>query len=215
MAKLPATHIVNLMLVLHGIFSKTLPFDPPGELSNDDVLEVVEHCRTVLKDKTLDSVTEFATHPEQDIESELRKRLGGSGDVILSSRAGKIRWCNFRKVTVQFFIYQQHNGYYRPTGNLELTKDIGLEWPPFTRNMVQVLYLYMKTKYKNAIDYFPRWTNGTQCATEPRPSVGLEQHDEAPSPNLQSRSHEMFRHSRRQRDIHKICPLPLVHLGRR
>ena len=103
------------MLVLHDIFSKTLPFDPPGELSNDDVLEVVEHHRTVLKDKTLediDLVTEFATHPEQDIESEIRKRLGASGDIILSSGAGKIRWCNvasLRKVTVKFFI---HNGYY-------------------------------------------------------------------------------------------------------
>jgi len=162
MAKLPATHIINLMLVLHGIFSKTLPFDPPGELSNDDVLEVVEHHRTVLKYETLDSVTEFATHPEQDIESELRKRLGGSGDVILSSRAGEIRWCSvasLQKVTVKFFI---HNATTRPTGNLELTKDIELEWPPFARNMNQGLYLYMKTKYKNAIDYFPRWMNGTQ-----------------------------------------------------
>jgi hypothetical protein len=74
-------------LVLHGIFSKTLPFDPPRELSNDVILDVVEQHKTALKEKTLDdidSVAEFATHPEQVIESEIRKRLSGSGDVVWS-----------------------------------------------------------------------------------------------------------------------------------
>ena len=51
---------------------------------------------------------------------------------------------------------------------------------------------------------------GPSAAKEPLPDVGLEQHGEAPSQNLQSRSHEKFRHSRRQRDLHKICPLLLV-----
>ena len=47
-------------------------------------------------------------------------------------------------------------------------------------------------------------------ATEPLPSVEFEQQDEGPSLNIQSSSH-----LRRQRDIHKICQLPLGHLGRR
>jgi len=77
-AKLLATYIVNLVLVLHGIFSDTLPSDPPRELSNKVVFEVIKHHKTVLGNKTLDdidSVAEFTTHPEQVIESEIRKRL--------------------------------------------------------------------------------------------------------------------------------------------
>ena len=86
-AKLLATYIVNLVLVLHGIFSKTLPFDPPREISNGVILEVVEQHKTALQENTLDdidSVAEFATHPEQVIESEIRRRLSGSGDVVWS-----------------------------------------------------------------------------------------------------------------------------------
>jgi len=77
-AKLLATYIVNLVLVLHGISTDTLPSDPPRELSNDVVLKVVEHHKTVLERESLndiDSVAGFATHPEQVIESEIGKRL--------------------------------------------------------------------------------------------------------------------------------------------
>ena len=77
-AKLLATYIVNLVLVLHGIFTDTLPSDPPRELSNDVVLKVVERHKTVLEKGTLDgidSVAEFATHPELVIESEIKRRL--------------------------------------------------------------------------------------------------------------------------------------------
>jgi len=77
-AKLLATYIVNLVLVLHGIFTDTLPSDPPRELSNDVVLKVVKRHKTVLEKETLDdidSVAEFATHPEQVIEREIIKRL--------------------------------------------------------------------------------------------------------------------------------------------
>jgi len=55
-----------------------LPSDRPRELSNDVVLKVVEHHKIVLEKEALDdidSVAEFATHPEQIIESEIRKRL--------------------------------------------------------------------------------------------------------------------------------------------
>jgi len=47
-------------------------------LSNNVVLKVVEHHKTILAKETLDnidSLAEFATHPEQVIKSEIRKRL--------------------------------------------------------------------------------------------------------------------------------------------
>jgi len=73
-----ATYIVNLVLVLHGIFTDTLPSDPPRELSNGVVLKAVERHKTVIERESLDnidSVAGFATHPEQVIESEIGKRL--------------------------------------------------------------------------------------------------------------------------------------------
>jgi hypothetical protein len=73
-----ATYIVNLVLVLHGIFTDTLPSDPPRELSNDVVLKVVQHHKTVLERESLDNidlVAGFTTHPEQVIEREIGKRL--------------------------------------------------------------------------------------------------------------------------------------------
>jgi hypothetical protein len=73
-----ATYIVNLVLVLHGIFTDTLPSDPPRELSNDVVLKVVQHHKTVLERESLDNidlVAGFTTHPEQVIEQEIGKRL--------------------------------------------------------------------------------------------------------------------------------------------
>lgn len=77
-AKLLATYIVNLILVLHGIFTDSLHSDPPRKLSNDIVLKVIEHHKTVLERESLDdidSVAGFATHPEQVIESEIERRL--------------------------------------------------------------------------------------------------------------------------------------------
>ena len=73
-----ATYIVNLVLVLHGIFTDTLPSDPPRELSKDVVLKIVEYHKTVLERESLDdidSVTGFTTHPEKVIEREIVKRL--------------------------------------------------------------------------------------------------------------------------------------------
>jgi hypothetical protein len=73
-----ATYIVNLVLVLHGIFTDTLPSDPPRKLSNEVVLKVVKHHKIVLEKETLydiDLIEGFDTHPEQVIESEIRKRL--------------------------------------------------------------------------------------------------------------------------------------------
>jgi len=65
-------------LVLHGIFTDTLPSDPPRELSNGVVLKAIKHHRAVIERESLDnidSVPGFATHPEQVIESEIGKRL--------------------------------------------------------------------------------------------------------------------------------------------
>jgi len=73
-----ATYIVNLVLILHGIFTYTLPSDSPRELSKDVVLEVVELHKTVLERESLDniaSVSGFTTHPEEVIKREIEKRL--------------------------------------------------------------------------------------------------------------------------------------------
>lgn len=77
-AKLLATYIINLVLVLHGIFTDTLSSDPPRELSNDVVLEVVQRRKTVLERESLDNIdsaAEFTTHPEEVIKREIGKRL--------------------------------------------------------------------------------------------------------------------------------------------
>lgn len=77
-AKLLATYIVNLILVLYGIFADTLPSEPPRELSNGVILEVVEHHKISLRNNSLDDIdqaTDFAQHPEWVIQSEISKRL--------------------------------------------------------------------------------------------------------------------------------------------
>ena len=57
-------------------------------LSNDVVFGVVKHHKRNLKKENLDDINsdpEFATHPEQVIESVIRKRLpAGLGSVVLS-----------------------------------------------------------------------------------------------------------------------------------
>ncbi|PPQ85219.1 hypothetical protein CVT25_010089, partial [Psilocybe cyanescens] len=77
-AKLLGTYIVNLVLVLHGIFTDTLPVNPPRTLSNDVVTKAIEDRRTALTIHTLDGIdsdAEFNTRPEQVIKKEILKQI--------------------------------------------------------------------------------------------------------------------------------------------
>jgi hypothetical protein len=61
---------------LHGVFTDTLPSDPPRALSNDVVSEVVKRYkvdREAFND--IDSDPEFDTHPELVIKRLITKRL--------------------------------------------------------------------------------------------------------------------------------------------
>ena len=90
-AKLLATYIVNLVLILHSVFTDTLLSHSPRVLSNDVVFEVVNRHKMDLKKETLDDidlVPGFATHPEKVIESAIKRRLppdsAGSESAVLS-----------------------------------------------------------------------------------------------------------------------------------
>ncbi|KAG6824246.1 hypothetical protein H0H92_007556, partial [Tricholoma furcatifolium] len=75
-AKLLATYLINLVLILHGVFADILPSDPPRALSNT-VFEVVKHHKAACKKEALrlDSEPEFSTHPERVIKRVIIERL--------------------------------------------------------------------------------------------------------------------------------------------
>ena len=90
-AKLLATYIVNLVLILHSVFTDILLSHSPRVLSNDGVFEVVNRHKMDLKKDTLDDidlVPGFTAHPEKVIESAIKRRLppdsAGSGSAVLS-----------------------------------------------------------------------------------------------------------------------------------
>ncbi|KAF8322430.1 hypothetical protein F5887DRAFT_1028395 [Amanita rubescens] len=65
--KFLATYIINLILILHGIFKLLLQFpDPPRALSNSLVLDVYAN----LRKPALDDI-DFAANPEQVIKNQL------------------------------------------------------------------------------------------------------------------------------------------------
>ena len=78
-AKFLATYIVNLIVVLHGVFMDILPSDPPRALSTDVVFNALGLHASDLKTRPLnniDSVPGFSAHPEKVIASIIKKRLG-------------------------------------------------------------------------------------------------------------------------------------------
>ncbi|KAG6827995.1 hypothetical protein H0H92_009724 [Tricholoma furcatifolium] len=77
-AKLLATYLINLILILHGVLSDILPSEPPRELSEDVVFKVVESYKTACEEEALDldSYPKFSTYPEQVIEQVIKERLG-------------------------------------------------------------------------------------------------------------------------------------------
>ncbi|KAG6811661.1 hypothetical protein H0H92_006374 [Tricholoma furcatifolium] len=77
-AKLLATYLINLILILHGVLSDILPSEPPRKVSEDVVFKVVERYKTACEEEALDldSYPKFSTYPEQVIEQVIKKRLG-------------------------------------------------------------------------------------------------------------------------------------------
>ncbi|KAJ3560696.1 hypothetical protein NP233_g10669 [Leucocoprinus birnbaumii] len=78
-AKFLAMYIVNLVVVLHGIFMNILPTDPPRALTSDFVFDAWDLHRSDLRTRPLDdidSISGFSTHPERVIAGEIKKRLG-------------------------------------------------------------------------------------------------------------------------------------------
>ena len=75
-AKFLATYIINLVLILHGIFTNLLQSsDPPRALSNDVVDNIFKHHNADLTMRAPDD-NDFATNPEQVIGRIIRKQLG-------------------------------------------------------------------------------------------------------------------------------------------
>ncbi|KAG6824529.1 hypothetical protein H0H92_006590, partial [Tricholoma furcatifolium] len=76
MGKLLATYLINLVLILHGVFVDILPSDPPRALSKA-VFEVVKPYKAACKKETfkLNSEPEFSTHPERVIKQVVKERL--------------------------------------------------------------------------------------------------------------------------------------------
>jgi hypothetical protein len=67
-----ATYIINLILILHGIFADLLQLpDPPRVLSNDLVVKVLTRQNANLAGDDID----FGNNPEKVIDSVIRKRL--------------------------------------------------------------------------------------------------------------------------------------------
>ncbi|KAG6808764.1 hypothetical protein H0H92_002979, partial [Tricholoma furcatifolium] len=77
-AKLLATYLINLILILHGVLSDILPSEPPRELSEDVVFKVVAHYKAACEERALDLdlYPKFSTYPEQVIEQVIKERLG-------------------------------------------------------------------------------------------------------------------------------------------
>ena len=78
-AKFLATYIVNLIVVLHGVFMNILPSDPPRALSTDVVFNALGLHASNLKTRSLNniaSVPGFSARPEKVIASIIKKRLG-------------------------------------------------------------------------------------------------------------------------------------------
>jgi hypothetical protein len=61
---------------LHGVFTDTLPSDPPRALSEDVVFKVVERYKVDRETfKDIDSDRDFAMHPELAIKRLITKQL--------------------------------------------------------------------------------------------------------------------------------------------
>ncbi|KAG6823478.1 hypothetical protein H0H92_010077 [Tricholoma furcatifolium] len=75
-AKLLATYLINLVVILHGVFVDILPSDPPRALSNT-VFEVLRRHKAACEEEAfrLDSEPEFSTHPERVIKRVIIERL--------------------------------------------------------------------------------------------------------------------------------------------
>ncbi|KAF8800662.1 hypothetical protein BYT27DRAFT_7116859, partial [Phlegmacium glaucopus] len=77
-AKLLSTYIINLILVIFGLFSDILPFEPPRALSEKAVSSALTRHREDLKINSLndiDSYREFDNHPEKVIAKVIKGRL--------------------------------------------------------------------------------------------------------------------------------------------
>ena len=82
-AKLLATYIINLVLVIYRVFADILPADPPRALEDPLVFGVLARHNAHIKEDSLDNIDtalEFTTHPERVIEYVIRKRLELPGD---------------------------------------------------------------------------------------------------------------------------------------
>jgi len=78
-AKLLATYIVNLVLILHSIFMDVLPSEPPRALSDALVFDALARHKADLQTKPLDNIDStpgFAATPEKVIASVIKERLG-------------------------------------------------------------------------------------------------------------------------------------------
>ncbi|KAG6822204.1 hypothetical protein H0H92_014849 [Tricholoma furcatifolium] len=74
-AKILATYLINLVLILHGVFADILPSDPLR--ASNTVFEVVKRHKAACEKETfkLNSDPEFSTHPERVIKRVITERL--------------------------------------------------------------------------------------------------------------------------------------------
>lgn len=86
-AKLLATYTINLVLVMHNIFTTASPSDPPRVLSTNLVSSVLKRHKTYLEKEPLDNIDsarEFTRKPEEVIAAVIRKRLSQNSKGLVS-----------------------------------------------------------------------------------------------------------------------------------